>query len=178
MNGHNSAHHNRTLKPVNKQTDMKRVISRVIGMIVIGIMLPAMCQTGAHADEKTGVHWTVFGHPSDPGGASPWIIKHHKCSDGESPGFISSWGKEEPTGVVRSKPFAAPATLSFWLVGHRGHPAYAEKFIHENNYVRLMDTKTGRELHRVYPPSADVAQRFEWDLSLSLIHISEPTRPY
>ena len=70
MNGHNSAHHNRTLKPVNKQTDMKRVISRVIGMIVIGIMLPAMCQTGAHADEKTGVHWTVFGlsliHISEP----------------------------------------------------------------------------------------------------------------
>ena len=132
-------------------------------MIVIGIILPAMCQNAAHADEKTGTQWTVFAHPSDPKGASPWIIKGHRCSDGEWPKFISSSGKEELTGVVRSKPFAAPATLSFWLCGHRGHLA-----IHENNYVRLMDAKTGKELHRVYPPSADglnTAQRFQWNLS-------------
>ena len=33
---------------------MKRVISYAIGVMVIGIILPAMCQTAAHADEKTG----------------------------------------------------------------------------------------------------------------------------
>ena len=75
MNGHNPAHHNQSLKPVNEQTDMKQAISQTLAAMVVGIMLPAMCQTAAHADEKTGAHWAVFAHPSNPGGASPWVVK-------------------------------------------------------------------------------------------------------
>ena len=142
---------------------MKQVISHTLAVMVVGIILPVMDQTAAHADEKTGTQWTVFAHPSDPKGASPWFIKGHKCSDGEWPKFISSSAREKLTGVLRSKPFAAPETLSFWVCGHRGHHGLAA--IHENNFVRLVDAKTGKELHRVYPPSADVAQRFEWNLS-------------
>ncbi len=142
---------------------MKRVISHAAAVMVVGIILPVMGQTAAHADEKAGPQWMVFAHPSDPGGASPWIIKGHKCNDGESPGFISSSAREKLTGVLRSRPFAAPENLSFWLCGHRGHRGLAA--IHENSFVRLVDAKTGKELYRVYPPGADVAQRFAWNLS-------------
>ena len=128
--------------------------------ILFAVIILACSSAALVADENTDSHWTAYAHPSDPTGASPWIIKGHKRSDGGWPKFTSSSPKEQLTGVLRSKPFAAPEKLSFRLCGHRGLKA-----VHENNYVRLMDAKTGKELHRVYPPGADTAQRFEWDLS-------------
>jgi putative heme-binding domain-containing protein len=68
-------------------------------------------------------------------------------------------GSERLTGTLRSAPFALPAKLTFWIAGHRGFPA-AEP--HEKNFVRLVDTETGEELARAYPPRHDVAQQVTW----------------
>ena len=36
---------------------------------------------------------------------------------------------------------------------------------HENNFIRLTDSKTGKELRRAYPPRNDRAIKVEWELS-------------
>lgn len=118
-------------------------------------------------DGEREIHWTVSPHPTDPGGASPWIIQQRRCSDGKTVDVISSLptgtpGAETFTGILRTVPFEAPVSLSFWLCGHRGHP---NQPAHEKNIVRLVETGTGRELHRSYPPRSDNATRIEWDLS-------------
>ncbi len=113
------------------------------------------------------LQWFPDSHPSDPGSASPWILQERKCRDGESTTFISSLalgspGAESRTGILRTVPFPSPPGLSFWLCGHRGHP---DQPAHEKNFVRLVDTGSGRELHRAYPPRSDEAVMIKWDLS-------------
>jgi putative heme-binding domain-containing protein len=71
-------------------------------------------------------------------------------------------GAEQRTGTLRSRPFAAPPTQSFWLCGHRGLPGAPA---HEKNFVRLVADATGAEWRRAYPPRNDTCQRIEWDLS-------------
>ena len=111
--------------------------------------------------------WRPRPHPSDPTAPSPWNIQRRSCRDGKSVEVISSLpytGKrtEALTGILRSKPFAAPAKLSFWLCGHRGDPKQAA---HDKNLVRLIHVQTGKELHRAFPPRNDIAQEITWDLS-------------
>jgi putative heme-binding domain-containing protein len=111
--------------------------------------------------------WSLRPHPSDPTAPSPWNIQRRSCRDGKSVAVISSLpysGKrtEALTGILRSKPFAAPAKLSFWLCGHRGYPKQAA---HDKNLVRLIHVQTGKELHRAFPPRNDIAQEITWNLS-------------
>ena len=118
-------------------------------------------------NEKQESQWSLDPHPSDPGSASPWVIQQRKCQDGQTVNVISSLaigrpGAESRTGILRSAPFAAPAEISFWLCGHRGHP---DQPAHEKNFVRVVETGTGRELHRAYPPRNNEAVRIGWDLS-------------
>jgi len=69
-------------------------------------------------------------------------------------------GGEKLTGTIRSRTFELPATLSFWLAGHRGMPNTPA---HDKNLVRLVNATTGEELQRAYPPRNDVAQQIRWE---------------
>ena len=118
-------------------------------------------------DERHERSWSLSSHPAHPKSASPWTLQQRECEDGQTVSVISSLalgrpGAESRTGILRSSPFIAPDTISFWICGHRGHP---DQPPHENNFVRLIDSKTGKELHRAYPPRNDRAIRVEWELS-------------
>lgn len=103
----------------------------------------------------------------DPRSASPWCLQSRPSQKGGELTVISSLdgAGQEPesrTGTLRSAPFAAPATLSFFLCGHSGPPGEAA---HARNFVRLTDAATGTELHRALPPRHDAAHRVTWDLA-------------
>lgn len=73
---------------------------------------------------------------------------------------------EAYTGQWVSAPFAAPARLRFFVVGHNGEPKQSDQ---AKNYVSLVKVDvsgnvTG-ELVRALPPRSDVAKRVDWDLS-------------
>ena len=111
--------------------------------------------------------WSLSSHPAHPKSASPWTLQQRECEDGQTVSVISSLalgrpGAESRTGILRSSPFIARDTISFWICGHRGHP---DQPPHENNFVRLTDSKTGKELRRAYPPRNDRAIKVEWKLS-------------
>jgi len=97
---------------------------------------------------------------------SPWCLQERKCIDGKMTRMLSSLNQslkapEKLTGILRSKTFAAPAKLSFWLCGHQGFPtAEANK----KNLVRLVDEQ-GVVVYQAYPPRHNDAQRIEWDLA-------------
>ncbi len=115
---------------------------------------------------KTDPQWTSLPHPDFPKSDSPWCLQDRKCADGKQMKVLSSLnqalkGPEKLTGILRSKAFAAPEKLSFWLCGHMGFP---KTEANQKNLVRLMDAE-GKELNTAYPPRNDVCQKVEWDLS-------------
>ena len=107
--------------------------------------------------------WKNHPHPDHPT-ASPWSPQVRSSNDGVTGlHYITSLppGGESLTGVLRSVPFAMPAVLTFFINGHRGFP---NDPAHEKNFVRLVDAKTGGELHRVYPPRNDTGVPVHWRL--------------
>lgn len=85
-------------------------------------------------------HWTHQSYASHPNDDSPWCLQERKCKDGTMATVISSLDKdkrspEKLTGILRSKAFAAPAKLSFWLCGHQGLP---NTDANHKNLVRLV----------------------------------------
>ena len=107
--------------------------------------------------------WKKHPHPEHPT-ASPWVSQVRASSDGvAATRYITSLppGGESLTGVLRSVPFAMPAELTFFINGHRGFP---NDPAHDKNFVRLVDAKTGGELHRVYPPRNDTGVPVRWQL--------------
>jgi len=96
---------------------------------------------------------------------NPWIIEKRRSSDGnEEAEFLCSLtpGGEKNTGVLRSKTFTIPQTLSFYMAGHDGTPAKVQQ---KKNCIRLVDAKTLEILIQTGPPRNDVAQQFNWDLA-------------
>jgi putative heme-binding domain-containing protein len=69
--------------------------------------------------------------------------------------------EEKRTGTLISNEFLCPATLDFWLCGHRGSPDQPE---HSKTLVKLLSA-SGAELQRAYPPRNDVAQAIHWELA-------------
>ncbi len=64
--------------------------------------------------------WQSLPHPDFPQSESPWCLQERKCADGKMINVLSSLNQqlkspEKLTGVLRSKPFPAPAQLSCWL---------------------------------------------------------------
>ncbi len=109
--------------------------------------------------------WQSLPHPGFPNGESPWCLEERRCADGTTAQVVSSLdrarrGAEQFTGVLRSKEFAAPAKLAFWLCGHQGFPTAKAN---EKNFVRLM--LDGRPVRQAVPPRSDTCQRIEWDLA-------------
>ncbi|HEY6167824.1 MAG TPA: PVC-type heme-binding CxxCH protein, partial [Verrucomicrobiae bacterium] len=98
---------------------------------------------------------------------NPWVLQTRTRRDGREVTVISSLGlggrdAEQRTGILRSKSFAAPPKLTFWLCGHRGFPTAPA---HDKNFVRLVDAATGAMLKQSFPPRSDVCQSVAWDLS-------------
>ncbi|MDB6138483.1 MAG: hypothetical protein JWO94_1555, partial [Verrucomicrobiaceae bacterium] len=118
------------------------------------------------ASTKAGSQWTSLPHPDFPQSASPWCLQERKCADGKLAMSLISLNQsqkspEKLTGILRSKAFAAPARLSFWLCGHQGFPKDEPN---KKNLIRLMNAQ-GEALRTVFPPRGDVCQKIEWDLA-------------
>jgi putative heme-binding domain-containing protein len=96
-----------------------------------------------------------------------WTLSDRKCSDGTQARVLQSMNvgggdEERRTGVLKSRPFTAPATLSLWINGHRGFPKTAP---HDKNLVRIVDAGSGAVLASAFPPRNDVCQQTQLDLS-------------
>ncbi|MDB6118764.1 MAG: rane-bound dehydrogenase domain protein [Verrucomicrobiaceae bacterium] len=117
------------------------------------------------ASAKADTQWIFLPHPGFPKSASPWCLQDRKCADGTMVKALSSLdpsqkSPEKLTGILRSKAFAAPAKLGFWLCGHEGTPKSEPN---NKNQVRLVDAG-GAVLQKAFPPRNDVCQKIEWDL--------------
>jgi putative heme-binding domain-containing protein len=96
---------------------------------------------------------------------NPWFVQKRASADGDKASwFLCSLppGGESFTGVLRSKPFAIPAKLKFFLAGHDGYP---DKPAQKKNVVRLRDAATDQVLVETFPPRNDTARPVAWDLS-------------
>lgn len=114
---------------------------------------------------KAEAQWQSLPHPDFPKSESPWCLQDRKCADAMLTQVVSSLdhtqkSPEKLTGILRSRSFAAPAKLTFWLCGHRGFPTAKA---HDKNCVRLISG--GKTVQQAFPPRSDVGQRIEWDLS-------------
>ncbi len=94
--------------------------------------------------------------------ANPWSLQIRKASDGKESQLISSFPNGETlTGSLKSRAFAIPASLQFYLAGHDGYP---NQPVHDENFVHLRDAASGQILRTAKPPRNDVAQLIKWDL--------------
>ena len=113
--------------------------------------------------ERNDPGWTSLPVESNPAGANPWAVQNRKSSDGRDADFLCTLPAGETlTGVLRSKNFAAPAKLTFWMAGHDGSP---DQPLQKKNFVRLRDAKTSDVLMTAPAPRNDVAKSTTWDLS-------------
>ncbi len=102
---------------------------------------------------------------------NPWFVQKRASADGDkAASFLCSLppGGEQLTGVLRSRTFTVPESLSFYLAGHDGFP---EKAAQKKNVVRLLDAKTRAVLAEKFPPRNDLAQLVKWDLKA---HAGQP----
>lgn len=67
---------------------------------------------------------------------------------------------EVRTGKLRSRTFACPAQLKFWLAGHAGPPADQPN---GHSYVRLHHASSNAQLQQAVPPRDDRAHLITWD---------------
>jgi putative heme-binding domain-containing protein len=116
---------------------------------------------------KAEPDWRGVDHPDHPGSESPWTLQDRPADDGATLSVISSLRKGEPraeqrTGILRSRVFSAPTSLSLWLCGHRGAPGGSA---HSKNLVRLIRESGSGVVASAFPPRSDTAQKVTWDLS-------------
>jgi putative heme-binding domain-containing protein len=95
---------------------------------------------------------------------NPWFVQTRECADGAKARFLCSnpTSGEHLTGSLRSKPFVAPAKLTFFLAGHDGPPHEGPQ---GKNAVRLRSAESNEILMQTGPPRNDIAQKISWDLS-------------
>jgi len=107
--------------------------------------------------------WTSLPVDSNPASPNPWAVQRRKSSDGKDADFLCTLPAGETlTGVLRSKSFAAPTKLTFWMAGHDGFP---DKPLQKKNFVRLRDANSLEVLMTAPAPRNDVAKSTAWDLS-------------
>ncbi|MDB5291176.1 MAG: Cytochrome c [Phycisphaerales bacterium] len=99
-----------------------------------------------------------------PNAKNPWSVQLRQSSDGNTGApFLSSLPRgEQGTGVLRSKDFAIPETLSFYIAGHNGQPSAQ---LPVKNFVRLRATGTDEVLAESPAPRNDMAQKVTWKLT-------------
>lgn len=106
--------------------------------------------------------WISIPIESNASSPNPWVVQRRPCSDGTSADLLCSLPQGETlTGILRSKSFIAPATLTFWMAGHDGFP---DKPLQEKNYVRLRDGESHDVLFTARAPRHDTASKITWDL--------------
>jgi len=90
-------------------------------------------------------------------------VETRKSTDRIIAPFISSLPLGETSvGVIRSKDFAIPATLSFYIAGHNGMPSTKSL---DKNIVRLKASDTHEVLAEALPPRNDTAVKVTWNLA-------------
>ncbi|HYG74095.1 MAG TPA: PVC-type heme-binding CxxCH protein [Planctomycetota bacterium] len=116
------------------------------------------------AKEAPASAWSFTPLEGAKNATNPWETQKRASADGNKDAvFLSSLPKsEQHTGTLRSKTFALPAKLSFYLAGHNGVPP---KDHPPKNFVRLRDSANGELLMEALPPRNDTAQKVEWDLA-------------
>ena len=94
---------------------------------------------------------------------NPWFVQTRECADGAKARFLCSLptGGEHLTGTLRSKAFAAPKNLRFFVAGHDGPPHEGPQ---GKNAVRLRSADSNEVLLQAAPPRNDIAQKLSWDL--------------
>jgi putative heme-binding domain-containing protein len=134
-----------------------------------GVIPQSLHDWGADLAERLLVQPAALAWRNSPveGGdpTNPWVLQSRKSADGDQPAeFISSLtpGGEKFTGILKSRPFAIPAKLTFFCAGHDGRPPGP---VENKNFVRLKDAKTGEIIVQASPPRNDNAQRISWDLA-------------
>jgi putative heme-binding domain-containing protein len=108
--------------------------------------------------------WTYTALPNATETKNPWFMQRRKSSDGNpNARFLCSLppGGEQLTGILRSKAFAIPAKIKFYLAGHDGFP---EKPAQEKNVVRLRLINNDEVVAEQYPPRNDIAQPVTWNI--------------
>ncbi len=119
-------------------------------------------------DSRLTAPWSV--HPLDSAAGqssqNPWGLRKRNCDDGLNSVlfFDSIVNGEQLTGILRSRPFEIPASLSFWLCGHNGLPGTNPEPV---NHVRLKladGADRGEVIARQVPPRNDTAQKTTWNL--------------
>jgi putative heme-binding domain-containing protein len=96
--------------------------------------------------------------------ANPWFLQPRASADGDQNSlFLCSLppGGEKLTGILQSKPFVVPSSLSFFIAGHDGVPARPPS---GENLIRLRDVATQQVLAQSAPPRNDIAWPVTWDL--------------
>ncbi len=95
---------------------------------------------------------------------NPWVVEARPSADGvKDAKFACSLPRgEQLTGILRSKAFAVPPRLGFFVAGHDGFP---DKPAGGKNFIRLRAAGTDEILRQASPPRNDTAQRVEWDLA-------------
>lgn len=95
---------------------------------------------------------------------SPWFLQKRPSADGDSESlFLCSLppNGESLTGILRSRAFALPSQLSFYLAGHDGYP---DRPPGRRNLVRLRLADSQEIVRTAPPPRNDTAQLITWEL--------------
>jgi putative membrane-bound dehydrogenase-like protein len=125
----------------------------------------ALAEAVLDPDSRLVSSWSV--HPLELSSGqpfqNPWGVRNRKCADGKNDVlfFDSLVYGEQLTGILRSRPFPIPESLSFWICGHNGFPGTNPEPV---NHVRLKLADGGEVIARQVPPRGDTAQRITWDL--------------
>lgn len=112
--------------------------------------------------QKTEIDWTYTPLDGAANGANPWVVQRRKTGDGKEADFLCTLPSgEQTTGLLRSKTFAAPSRLTFWVAGHDGYP---EKPLQNKNFIELKEAASSTVLMRAPASRNDIAQLVTWDL--------------
>jgi hypothetical protein len=129
----------------------------VMLLLVPGLFIAAIAQDGAGTSMKLKALKVA-----PPSAAGTWAILDRDGANRPVARYLSSLGGgESGTGVIASPPFRiATDTITFTICGHDGQGGGQK-----NNYIALVDAKTGKTLRQTMAPGADAMQPRSWDVA-------------
>lgn len=113
--------------------------------------------------DPANLAWSTLPVPGATTSPSPWTVQERSAADGVKSPYLSSLPKgEKLTGILRSRAFAAPPRLTFFVAGHNGPPGNKDA---ARNHIRLRDAASGDLLMEADLPRDDTARQIDWDLA-------------